>query len=596
MENIYKSTIREFQAKQLFFLIATDYIIINFLISLGSSSIASIMDNIFLCVALLGFIVFATFTLWLLISCHLKKNNLPQIYSLIVLSPITLLLFYASDSQFPLLIPILIVSLTMICFFLVLIKKNIIMPEPKIGILIAAILYFLVFAYLAIRQYNNFAVFNPQDYSNYNQIFWNTIRGNIFRSSLYGSNFTCHNSPFYFLLVPFYSIFPLPLTLMILKTLLLSLCVIPIYLIAKPMLPKTSLLPISLIFLFYPYLVSQNLNPPHEICYAPFFLLFTYYFFKTKRFYPFIIALILSISIKEHIALVAIMFGVFALFRKRGPKWFITPIILGVAWAIFSLILIDRFKEMYQMKDTSTWLLLNMKQRFLYQGEGNIVSFISNGLAQSNICKIYSLKIASLLLLPLGMLLPLLSPVGLLGLPELILNLLADSPAVFSPSRHYNIIVSCFLIIATIESIQKISSFSMAKKLRIKTEKFTLIIVIFIFSLTLIHAYSWLWLTSCPNSYIYVSTMKEAISIIPKKAHVMIPSNIAVHVSSRKKYSIIGVQRYSNAKEDPIADYVLIDKNTIYIKAYLKDIYSSIFNKNGIEILKKDIGENNSRM
>ncbi|MCM8789826.1 MAG: DUF2079 domain-containing protein [Candidatus Omnitrophica bacterium] len=230
--------------------------------------------------------------------------------------------------------------------------------------------YLIFFLITALRQYNLFSNFNPKDFAIYNQTFWNTIHGRIFQNTTYGSNFSCHNSPFFFLLVPFYYLFPHPLTLQYIKTILLLSSLIPFYLIIRQIITsECAILALMLTFLLFPFLISQNFVAPHEITYAPFFALFTYYFYQRRKFCLYILFLLITLFIKEHLALVAIMFGIHALWNRRNLRWIIFPIAVGIIWGLFSLWVINYFQKIYNSHIDAAWFIVDLKRRFLQSRE-----------------------------------------------------------------------------------------------------------------------------------------------------------------------------------------------------------------------------------
>lgn len=163
----------------------------------------------------------------------------------------------------------------------------------KENLLIAVIvtLYAVFWIIVGISRLETFSFFNPKDFATYNQTFWNTLHGRWFQNTTYGSNFACHNAPFYFLLLPFYALFPTAATLIVLRDILLALSVIPFYAIVREIFPNPNEKPSAIshlllifIYLFNPYIAGINLMPPHEPTFAPFFIFSTYYFFRTRQF------------------------------------------------------------------------------------------------------------------------------------------------------------------------------------------------------------------------------------------------------------------------------------------------------------------------
>ena len=586
MKNKIKNIIKAVSLKEFLFISCLSFVIIDFVISLSFQypGIRLILNNYLSSTALIFLPPAVLFIIWMAISLSFRKEKNPSLrYALVVLSPILLLFFWRPEGARPsFMIPIAITLLTQICFFIILSKQEqlirINISREKILIAAAITLYFAFFSYISIQRFNSFSFFNPKDFATYNQTFWNTINGRFFQNSAYGSNFACHNTIFFILPVPLYYILPHPLTLLILKTLLLSLSAIPFYLMSRDILKDISAAVLTLAYMLYPFLVSQNFAPPHEICYLPLFILFAYYFFRLKKFGPFMVFLVLSVSIKEHLASIALIFGLYSLFRRRSLRWILTPLLLGVGWGIFSLAIIAHFQEVYQAHPDSAWFLPFLKERFL-SGEGSAFSSVISGLSYSNMSSWHNLRSVFLLLFPLGIITPLLSPVCLLGLPELIINLISDRPAMLSPLRHYNIIVSCFLLVGAIEGVKRLSDFKGLRSLKIRTSTLKLLLSVFILASTIIHSYLWLGLTEYPRNTAYIKGVKAAIALIPGEAFVTAPESMAVHVSSRESYSLLGSGKYG--------DYILINKDSRHLLKEREIInnYTQIFKRGGVWLL-----------
>jgi uncharacterized membrane protein len=71
-----------------------------------------------------------------------------------------------------------------------------------------------------------------------------------------------------------------------------------------------------------------------------FLLLFTVYFYQKRNLQLFTLFSLFSLSVREDVFLVILMFGILALFEKRKIKWVLSPIILAVAWFAMSQMII----------------------------------------------------------------------------------------------------------------------------------------------------------------------------------------------------------------------------------------------------------------
>ncbi|MCX5705575.1 MAG: DUF2079 domain-containing protein [Candidatus Omnitrophica bacterium] len=518
----------------------------------------------------------------------LRVNGSNPNRALVILLPIALLLFWpAEEINISIAIPFLIVIATQAIFYKILLCEKGIFTEsnpPKEKIVLSAIIiiYILFFSLLSIPRFNAFAVFNPKDFGLFNQIFWNTIHGRFYLNSTYGSHFAGHNSLFFVLLMPFYYLFPHPHTLLILKTSVLAFSAIPFYLIVKDILKQSSALPLAITFIFFPFIAGQNFTSAHEMGFAPLFILFTYYFFRKKKFIPFLCFLLITISIKETLALLALMFGIYAFFKKRGAVWVIYPALIGIVWFFSSIALISHFFYLYHPSSDSAWYLVYLKKAFLEQNKNGPLSTITYLFSNSNLAHWPTLKSAISLFFTLGLAPSLLSSVILLGLPELFVNLVSSNSNMFSPYWHYSTTLSCFILIGVAEGIKKISSFLCGKEyFKISEHKLQSLLCVSVLSCTLIHSYLWIKFAEYKLDAVYVRQVNEALALVPPDASISVPLRIVTIVSSREKYSIAG--------PDPSDDYILVDSEAMQkeLKTGINSDYSEIFRKDPIVLYKR---------
>lgn len=579
-------------ARYFVFILLFWYIIFDFLISasFGSSLLRSLFSRYLLTSSLLFLVGCFLFFIFLALCLRQKEPN--PAYSLIVLLPIALLPLWPAERIFPpFFIPIIIVSALQLYLYKILFSERgfLINEEPRSvnkALVIVITSYFLIFSYLSIRKFSALDFFNPKDVGLFNQIFWNIVHGRFFLNSTYGSHFACHNSPFFLFLAPFYYLFPHPFTLLISKTLLLSLSAIPFYLIVKDFLGRSAALPMAATFLFYPLIAAQNFTPAHESGYAPFFVFFTYYFFSKNKFMPFMCFLLITVSIKEPYSLLAVAFACYAFFQKKRPAWIMLPLLTGIAWFILSIAVINHFQNIYHPHSDSAWYFVYLKKALFILKQSGIGKFVTYALSNSNMLNPDALRSLWLLFLPLAIIFPLLSPVSLLGLPEFIVNLSSSNPNMFSPIWHYSIVLSCFILIGAAEGIKKVSAFINHKRyLKIDEQKIRLLLSACVLSFTLICSPAWLGLAQYKNDPAYVKTVKEALSLVPPGASISVPARVAIIVSNREKYSIIG-DKSGDGKDE---DYVLMDNLGVQ-KSYKSNIdsdYGVIFNSGTLTLYKR---------
>lgn len=587
----FKTAVTHLPAAHLIFLALIGFLIILYL-ALGFERPPILFVSPFQG-ALFFLLLFSLLTfLWGVLS--LNFTGCPVFYPTIILSPFFLLLlvlpyFYFPTQSHHISVPT-IFALIILCsasFFLSL-KEREHRNVPASGfsaqifLVFFALCYAGIFGAVGILQYENYQSFNAPDLALYNQILWNNLHGHFFESSVSGSNFATHNSPFLILLTPLYAIFPSVQMLLMLKTFFLAFCAIPFYFINNHILRGKGALALTAGFMFYPFLIAQNFSAPHEICFLPPLLLFSFYFFLTKRFWPFVVFLLLSVSVKEHVGLIAIAYGLYAAMQKKAARWVWMPLITGILWSILSLAVIHHFVKLYSTDPHPAWFITDLKERFLSE-TAPLWPNLAAGLKTANIGSPFKLVFCYQLFSPLLVVLPFLSPVFLLGAPEFVINLLSDR-LIFFPVWHYNIIVSCFLLAACTLSIQKLSESRFFINLCGHPDTAKKLLSWAVFFSIMIHHILWIDLARVEKRPLYAATAKEALSLIEPTASVSAPKNIVSHVSGRREYFLLSDCRRG--------DYILTDDaktaDGFLKQADDKTSYRKIFDKNGIFLLRRN--------
>ena len=124
----------------------------------------------------------------------------------------------------------------------------------------------------------------------------------------------------------------------------LAIGAIPIYKISETRLKSKHLaLMVSVLYLCNPILISFLKGCVISIrTYSTIpFLLFTWYFYEKKKYRMFVLFLVLSLLTKENVAPIAIMMGLYFLYKEKDKKWAVTPILGGIV--ILTLYLTNLF-------------------------------------------------------------------------------------------------------------------------------------------------------------------------------------------------------------------------------------------------------------
>jgi uncharacterized membrane protein len=281
---------------------------------------------------------------------------------------------------------------------------------------------------VAVRKYLVFG-YVGQDLAYFSQIMHTTLEGhlfwgNILQDLIYSrtvtTDFAGHNSPIMFLFLPFYGLFPSPITLIVLRNAVLIASAIPVFLIAR----RTSSVPSAWLwgaaFLLTPAILYQTTFDFYPLTFVVFPLLFTLYFYLEKRYIAFGIALLATLLVREDLSLFATGLGVLAFIQKRTLRWAVLPLAAGLFWGALSFLVIlpSALKGATFVTDAC----------FTHLGHGP-AEMVRDVLLhpRSTIFVHGNLVYLKTLLTPTALLLSLGSPVSLLSLPFVAINLLAGA-------------------------------------------------------------------------------------------------------------------------------------------------------------------------
>lgn len=216
----------------------------------------------------------------------------------------------------------------------------------------------LVLIWSLVSKYQHFG-YNAIDLGIYNQVFYNTVHGRLFQFSIHPHSYLGdHFELFILLLTPVYALWNSPIMLAILQVLALTLSAWPLYMIAKKYLPNGYALAVPAAWLINPFLWNMAFFEFHMLPFAIPFILLAYYYYDQKKFIPFVLLSVLSLTVREDVSLVVIMFGVLAAVERRAYRWILTPIICGGAWFIATMQLTGYFNGYgtYKFLSMYPWL------------------------------------------------------------------------------------------------------------------------------------------------------------------------------------------------------------------------------------------------
>lgn len=308
-----------------------------------------------------------------------------------------------------------------------------------------------LFSFLCIARHLTFHS-HGADLGIYTQVLYNTATGRFMDSSLDGVNYLGkHVILSTLLLVPFYKLFPSPVTVLVLQAFLLALGALPLYGLAAHISQKR----VFGLFAALVYLLSTPLHyitlydfHPDIFAMAPF--LFAFYFLTVNQKLPYYVFLSIAVFSKEQMSLIGFMFGMYQIFFLRQKKEGSAVCALSALWFYLCIFVIAPhfLQKPYFFFEAYDYLGKTSGER-LHTIVFHPLFVLKNVLTPVKIAYLF------LLLFPL-VFLPLFSPrVLILAFPTLAINLLGSKEHIHYHSIffQYNCSILPFLYISLLYSM-----------------------------------------------------------------------------------------------------------------------------------------------
>ena len=302
-----------------------------------------------------------------------------------------------------------------------------------VGVAIAA--FATGFACLSVLRHRAFST-GRFDLGNMVQAVWSTAHGHPLRvTDLAGeqmSRLGAHVDPILVAFAPLWWLWPSPSMLLVAQAVAIALGALPVYWLARKKLasPRAGVA-FALAYLLYPATTWLALNEFHPVALATPALLFAFWFLDEDRLLPFAAFAFVAALSKEEIPLVIAAMGIWYAFAHGRRAAGVAIALAGVAWSVVAIEVViphfnhgvspfeGRYSEVGGSPSGIAHTALHHPRVLLH------VAFQDPGPS-------YLLD----LVLPLAALC-LLSPVVLVALPELVLNLLSSVATQSSIHFHY---------------------------------------------------------------------------------------------------------------------------------------------------------------
>lgn len=381
------------------------------------------------------------------------------------------------------------------------------------------------------------------------------------------SHFVVHFSPVYYLLLPFYMIFPSALTLQIGQAVIVASGVIPVTLLCRhfKLSGKCTIL-IAIIYSLYPALSTGCFYDLHENCFLTPLILWMIYFFERGNYLPMYGFAALTCTVKEDAAVYVVLFAIYVLLAKK--KYLHGGILLVGALAYFGVVMsvlksssayyaqfyqndtpnpgingpmVDRFNNLIYEKDTG--LIGALKTALVNPGYLLTQLFTTGDNGWGKV--LYFLQ----LFMPLGFI-PFLAnkPSRWLLIAPVLMNTLTQYPYQFEIGYQYNFGIAAFLIYAVVINVPELKLPVRRNMLCLAAVACCCLYMIYVIPPLRNNHKAWM---TYGGSYI---RMEQILDEIPKDASVSCSTFLLAHLADRDEIYEIGYHGYVGD-----TDYVIFD-------------------------------------
>jgi uncharacterized membrane protein len=296
-----------------------------------------------------------------------------------------------------------------------------------------------------------------QDTGYFEQCFWGYTTGHSFfmgssqawwrYNPPLNSHFAMHFSPVMFPVAALYRLWPAYHVLHLLQVLAITLAAVPIYALVRRIDPRAGAL-FCLAYLANAAVVTQTQNAFHELAFAAPVASSTVYFFLRQRLAPFLACLVLGLMVREDLALLACMAGVAAVLvrdgRPRRLAWIVLPVVIGIVGGSIA------GRAMASYGHSGAQVIVSLFSRFGATRSEIVAGMIRHPDEVIRMLLEGHRPVYLVGLLRPGLLAALVSPLSLLIVPALAINLLVRGAGTAWLDVHYSLYLPAVLMPAAI--------------------------------------------------------------------------------------------------------------------------------------------------
>lgn len=378
------------------------------------------------------------------------------------------------------------------------------------------------------------------------------------------SHFAVHVSPIYYLILPFFCLFPSPVTLQIAQAVIVASGIIPLYLIMRKLkLSNKNIICISAVYALYPALSAGCSYDIHENAFLAPLILWMLFFVELKNVPLTYLFAFLTCTVKEDAAVYVAFIALFMILEKKrylhGTITFVGAVVYFIA-------------ALYFLANYGDGVMTFRYDNFIFTGENGLLEMLKTVLINPALVFVESFDIEKLMFF-LQMLIPLaFLPFAskkltryILILPMWLINLMPGYKYQYSLFFQYVFGSSVLLIYFSVLNLA-----DMKQEYRKYQTSFAVICALMIFSTT-----SMLKTTSIPI-YFYnmkeYQKMEECLEVIPLDASVEASTMLIAHIADRREVYQFGTVNQT----EYIALDLRYDDQAEYYREYLENDYEMI--------------------
>lgn len=361
------------------------------------------------------------------------------------------------------------------------------------------------------------------------------------------SHFAVHFSPIYYLFLPFYAIFPSPITLQVLQVVTLASGLIPVCLLCKKFgLSKTATAAFGIIFALFPVLTTGCFYDLHENCFLVPILLWLFYFIEKDKLKGIVIFSLLLLMVKEDAPLYLACVGLYMIFGKR--KYACGTIVTAAAIGFFGIV-------MFIMQRFGLGVMTYRYDNFIAEEGGGLMDVVRNfvtnpAYALSQCFTGQKLEFLLYMFLPLGFMPLVTDKISkfILLLPMLVVNLATDYKYQYSIFFQYAFGTLAILFYLAISNYAELSE--KARRFMCSIAICGSIVILPVCSLSKSY-----YIDSYRNSAETRRILDDVVASIPKDASVSASTFLVPHLAQRTE--VYEYPRLYGTKIE--TDYVIYD-------------------------------------